>query len=515
MFNDPTSPTLPVGSPRLDTPASGTKSVRVEGHQPPVKAQELFALLRTSALVDPAPLQSVQEKIQRHPELDAQGLAQWLVKAKVLTSWQAGRLLKGHPEGFFLGLYKLLSRIGKGGMGVVYLAEHTRMRRRAAIKIMPPNMLTCPERLRLFFRESELIAALDHPHVVRAYDFNNEGARHYLVMEYIEGSTLEDVVRLGGPLPCNVAAEYIRQAADGLSHANERGLIHRDIKPANLMLDKDGTVKILDMGLGLVNRRGETTTDLGMVGTPDYMAPEQALDSAHVDARADIYSLGCTLYYLLTGRPPFAGESAREVLLAHQAGQVMPIQSVRADVGDDLARILARMMSKYPRDRYPNAAAVRGALAALAKPTMTHVDTLPTSKTGGKVLIADDDAVTRRTLERQLQKAGYEVIVAADGRQAIDRFRPDLAACLFDLNMPGATGLECLRVAQARQSDVPVILISSATEVGDAVAAMRDGAFDYLVKPCRVRHVLARLDEAIQARRKKTEDAATLKSLCE
>lgn len=131
------------------------------------------------------------------------------------------------------------------------------------------------------------------------------------------------------------------------------------------------------------------------------------------------------------------------------------------------------------------------------------------------MLIADDDAVTRRTLERQLQKAGYEVIVVADGRQAIDRFRPDLAACLFDLNMPGATGLECLRVAQARQSDVPVILISSATEVGDAVAAMRDGAFDYLVKPCRVRHVLARLEEAIQARRKRTEDAATLKSLCE
>jgi DNA-binding NtrC family response regulator len=192
---------------------------------------------------------------------------------------------------------------------------------------------------------------------------------------------------------------------------------------------------------------------------------------------------------------------------------VVSVQELNPEVSDDLARIISRMMAKYPRDRFPTATAVRGALAGLAKPTMSQE--LPSISEGRKILIADDDAVTRRTIQRQLEKAGYEVVVAEDGRQAIDRFTPDLAACLFDLNMPKATGLECLRIAQARCPDIPVLLISSATEVGDAVAAMRDGAFDYLVKPCRVKHILSRVEEAIQARRKKVEEATALSKLRE
>lgn len=319
---------------------------------------------------------------QLRQELEAAGLdidnpqavAAALVDRGVLTSWQAEKLLQGKHKGFFLGSYRLLRPLGKGGMGAVFLAQHEMMRRQCAIKVLPQTQIDKHSSvLERFYVEAQAVASLDHQNIVRAYDVSKEVKDnkeiHYLVMEFVEGQDAQAMVQENGPLDYVKAAEIIRQTANGLAHAHENGLIHRDIKPANLLIDKKGIVKILDLGLArfhddsgaasLTAAHNET-----VLGTADYLSPEQALNSHNVDPRTDVYSLGCTAYFLLTGHPPFPDGSVAQRLVAHQVKQPKPIVEERPDAPPELTGIIGKMMAKIPDDRFQNATEVATILAA-------------------------------------------------------------------------------------------------------------------------------------------------------
>ncbi|MFZ5828815.1 MAG: protein kinase domain-containing protein [Planctomycetota bacterium] len=297
---------------------------------------------------------------------EAEALADRIVAENLVTRWQADRLLEGRYRGFSLGKYRLLDHLGRGGMSTVYLAEHTLMQRRVAIKVLPKERVEDSSYLARFYREAQAAASLDHRNIVRAYDVDNDNGVHYLVMEYVEGRDLQQTVKQEGPLEYDKAAEFIRQAAVGLSHAHEAGLIHRDIKPANLLVDLKNTVKILDLGLArfTADQQASLTVayDENVLGTADYLAPEQAIDSHGVDARADIYSLGCSLYYLLTGHPPFAEGTLPQRLMMHQKQPPPSIHLDRPDAPQDLVDICLKMMAKKPAVRYQTARDVAHAL---------------------------------------------------------------------------------------------------------------------------------------------------------
>jgi serine/threonine protein kinase len=297
---------------------------------------------------------------------DQQHLADLMIEARLLTRWQADKLLAGKHKGFRLGKYKLLDQIGKGGMSSVYLAEHMLMKRPVAIKVLPQNRVQDSSYLERFRLEARAVAKLDDPNIVRAYDIDNEGNIHYIVMEYVDGEDLHQAVSRRGPLDYDTAADYIAQAANGLQHAHIQGLVHRDIKPANFLVDRHQTVKLLDLGLAKLIEDEFTSLTLAneenVLGTADYLAPEQALNSHEADSRADIYSLGCTMYFLLTGRPPFPEGSISERLLKHQTATPESLFRLRPDAPIRLVEICERMMAKKPEDRYQSAGEVAGLL---------------------------------------------------------------------------------------------------------------------------------------------------------
>ncbi len=260
---------------------------------------------------------------------DGEQLAKELVKQKKLTKYQAEQIYAGKGKTLVLGNYVVLDKLGQGGMGMVLKAEHKRMKRLVAIKVMSPAAVQTPDALKRFHREVEAAAKLRHPNIVAADDADEAKGTHFLVMEYVDGSDLAVRVKKQGPLPIEQAIRCIIQAARGLEFAHEQGVIHRDIKPANLLMDAKGNVKILDMGLARIDgaiggsSEGAGLTNTGTImGTVDYMSPEQAMDTKHADARSDIYSLGCSLYYLLTGKVVYDGDTMMKKLMAHQNGAI-------------------------------------------------------------------------------------------------------------------------------------------------------------------------------------------------
>jgi serine/threonine protein kinase len=268
-----------------------------------------------------------------------------------------------------LGQYELLDKLGEGGMGQVFKARHRLMGRVVALKVVHAKCLDRPDALERFGREIRALAQLDHPNIVRAEYADEVDGTHFLVMEYVPGRDLAGLVRERGPMPVGQACDYVRQAALALQHAHERGLVHRDIKPSNVLVTLDGQVKLLDLGLALLREEqpaGEGLTATGqLMGTYDYMAPEQWDNTHAVDIRADLYSLGCTLYFLLAGRPPFGAPeyaSATRKMKAHATEPVPPIQRQRPDVPDALPAVLRRLLAKSPADRYATPAEVAAAL---------------------------------------------------------------------------------------------------------------------------------------------------------
>jgi serine/threonine protein kinase len=265
--------------------------------------------------------------------------------------------------------YEILEKLGEGGMGVVYKARHVALDRIVALKVISRALLANPSALARFRREARAAARLSHANLVTVHDAGASGDDHFLVMEYVAGIDLAQCLAQRGALPPREACDYIRQAALGLEHAHERGLVHRDIKPSNLLVAPDGTVKLVDLGLALIRpgaadlaANDTLTQEGGFMGTPDYVAPEQALDPHAADIRADIYSLGCTLYHLVTGRPPFPGGSFAQKLLRHQQEEPAPFKPAA------VLKIVRTMMAKKAADRYQTPGAVAEALASLTRP---------------------------------------------------------------------------------------------------------------------------------------------------
>jgi serine/threonine protein kinase len=323
-----------------------------------------------SGLLQRSQVEEFQSTLNGHAPTTPHDLAKALIHHGMLTRFQAEKLLSGRWRGFVIaGKYRLLERLGAGGMGAVYLCEHVHMGRRVALKVLPIAQSVDPACLARFYREARAAARLDHPNIVRAHDIDCEDKLHFLVLEYVDGCNLHEFVRRNGVLCPFRAADYIRQAALGLQQAHEAGLVHRDIKPGNLLLDRQGVVKVLDMGLARFFNEDSNAYvkeyETGfIIGTADYLAPEQVVDS-RVDIRADIYSLGGTLYYLLVGKSPFQDGTASQKMIWQQVRQPKPVRNIRPEVPAALADVLDKMMAKEPSRRYQAPIEVANALAPL------------------------------------------------------------------------------------------------------------------------------------------------------
>lgn len=318
---------------------------------------------------------------------DALALARELVRVKKLTPFQANRLYAEKPAPLVLGNYVLLEKIGSGGMGKVYKAQHRRMKRVVAVKVLSATGLQSENIVKRFLREAEAAAKLSHPNIVAAYDADEIDGVPFLAMEYVEGQDLAAVVKSSGPMSAETALDCLLQAAKGLEHAHRQGLVHRDIKPANLLLDVKRTIKILDMGLarfygseGSALAAGEAAgiTQAGsLVGTVDFMSPEQAIDSRSADHRSDIYSLGATLYFLLIGRPMYESPTLMGRLLEHRDSAIPLICTLRPDVPPQIDRMFRRMVAKQKSDRYPSMTELIQDLSKW-RDLSTSTDALPT-----------------------------------------------------------------------------------------------------------------------------------------
>jgi outer membrane biosynthesis protein TonB len=337
--------------------------------------------VQTSNLLEADQLAAAREAAQGAD--DPRTLARLLVQKGLLTRWQAGQLLVGRHS-FFLGKYKLIDLLGRGGMGNVFLAQHTMMNRTVAVKMISRQLSQDPASRERFVEEARAIAALDHPNIVHAYTIDSEDDRYYLVLEYVEGQDLQRMVDAQGPLDYERAADFVRQAADGLTHAHSKGMVHRDIKPSNLLVSPQGVVKILDMGMARLAERdpqvagnGAAPQDERVLGSVDYMAPEQGVQGPEMDHRADIYSLGCTLHYLLTGTPPFPEGTLPERILKHQTQDPPSILLKRPGAPRDLVRICEKMMAKNPADRFQSAAEASRLLAAWRPPPQRVLKAVP------------------------------------------------------------------------------------------------------------------------------------------
>jgi serine/threonine-protein kinase len=335
--------------------------------------KDFVDLLRKSGLAEKKAIDNVVASLGTLDAALTNDVTAAFIDAKLITTWHLKQLLKGKHKGFFLERYKLLNELGKGGMSSVYLAEHTGMHLPVAIKVLPVKRVDEKSYLDRFKREAKASFKLRHSHIAGATAFEHTGDLWYIVLDYIEGEDLHQKVKKSGPLPVRDAVEYIRQAACGLQYAHEEGFVHRDIKPANLMLDKKGTVKILDLGLALGaddDKEGGLTQQHGekVLGTADYLAPEQSKNSQSADPRSDIYALGCTLYYLIVGRAPFAKGSVIERIKAHwnepAPNPLDELEQPPADLDSALIDLYFRMMEKHPDARPQTAGEVAGQLDA-------------------------------------------------------------------------------------------------------------------------------------------------------
>ncbi len=362
----------------------------------PATNDELLDFVLKSGVVEEPRLKTYTARLKAEPGAmpdSPEELAGVLIRDGLLTGFQAEQLLQGKWKRFSLGKYKVLEKLGTGGMGTVFLCEHKLMKRRVAVKVLPVAKAQDEASLQRFYREARAVAAVDHPNLVRAYDIDEDDGLHFLVMEYVDGINLHDLVKRHGKLDLLRACHYMYGSAIGLHHAHEMGLVHRDIKPANILVDRSGVVKILDMGLARFFNPDEDDLltkkfDESVLGTADYLAPEQAIDSSMVDIRADIYGLGGTFYYLLTGSPPFPDGTVAQKLLWHQTKDPKPVREYRPEMPPELDAIVLKMMAKEANDRYQTPEELIHALApwvqtAIGPPPENEMPQLSLASQGG------------------------------------------------------------------------------------------------------------------------------------
>jgi response regulator RpfG family c-di-GMP phosphodiesterase/serine/threonine protein kinase len=486
-------------------------------------AQEFLHYLAESRLFTTAELDAL---LRENPGLDeggASALIETLVGQGRLNDFQVSRLVAGHTFGLVLGHYRLIGRLGSGGMGVVYKAEHIHMHRTVALKLLAAEDDGSSVFLQRFSSEMQALAVLRHPNIVLAFDAGEVEvpgsagkSLRYLVMEYVTGHNLEQLVQDEGPLSIRAACQYVRQAAEGLRHAHEHGLVHRDIKPSNLLVTPQEQVKILDFGLARLCRR-RCTEAHALLGTVDYMAPEQARDARTVDIRADIYALGGVLYWLLTGQKPFPGDRAPlEAMLARQHESPAPLRRVRSEVPGELEGIVAQMMAPEPNDRYPTPLAVITALNAFldrsqargshagvltehgprAADTLFDIDISQTApcaadppRLAHTVLVVSADPAYRSQCRDALEGYGIECLGAQSADEVLDWLtRAPCDLLLIDADLPGGEAAElCRRMrAEPPAPHVKSILVAPA----DASVPCPDAPADDFVDPAASPHEL-------------------------
>lgn len=367
-------------------------------------SEKLVELVEKSQLAEPEKLESALETIRasRDGELpsDPEVLAKLLQDQDIVTAWHCDKLLNGKYKGFFLGKHKLLGHIGSGGMSSVYLAEHMKMRDLRAIKVLPQSKLGKSSYLQRFQQEAKAIASLNHPNIVRAHDIDNQGDTHYIVMEYVDGDDLQTIVKKKGPLGFEDVANYMAQAARGLQHAHDVGLIHRDVKPANVLINSKGAVKLLDLGLALFTNDEDASLTMDfndkVLGTADYLAPEQALNSHKVDHRADLYGLGCTMYFLLTGKAPFPEGTIAQRIAKHQKEMPKEIRKIRPECPGELEGICWKLLQKDPKFRYVSATQAAEVLEAWrAKYRAAKLAGVGAGGGNSSVSLGDEDGIRR------------------------------------------------------------------------------------------------------------------------
>ncbi|MFM9966191.1 MAG: serine/threonine-protein kinase [Planctomycetaceae bacterium] len=454
-----------------------------------------------------------------------------------LTAFQAEAVFDGRLSSLQIGNYDVLDRLGSGGMGTVYKARHRRMKRIVAIKVLALSLSENKTFVQRFQREVETAARLTHPNIVTAHDADVCDAGHYLVMEFVAGTDLDRLVRTRGPLSPKLAATMILQAARGLDYAHSQGVIHRDVKPANLLIDGSGTLKITDLGLArctdLLSEAASDECSLtkhgGILGTVDFMSPEQAFNPSRVDHRADIYSLGCTLFYLVMGRPPYGGETPMETLLLHKQDQIPSLLNLHADMPYELDDLYKRMLAKRPAERFDSMAQVvrgleRSGLALSEPDLQTELQrmlspdpsssppesALPSARDAGasavshrtrgslKVLISDGSLTARVHVRNTLTSLGFTQLTdVSDGALAVEA----LAAQQFDLvvtglNLSRIDGQELIEHIRRSPSscNTPILLVTTESALAKLQTLRRAGVSAIIDKSFRINEVRAVLD---------------------
>jgi len=404
-----------------------------------------------------------------------------------------------------LGRFTLVHNLGRGAVGTVHQAWDTRLGRWVAIKIIHTGAAD-PEDLERFRQEASVVASLDHPNIAPIYDVLDAGGRLAIVMKFIDGKTLDAkyLADPAKPAPIDQVVRAVRDAAFGVGYAHGRGFVHRDLKPANLMVGSDSRLYVLDFGMAKVLTRPDGLTDLGRrLGTPAFMSPEQAMGLARdVDARSDVFSLGSTLWMLLTGHPPFQGRSGIEVVRAILRDPTPSVRAARADVPEDIEVVLRCAMEKERDGRYPTAVELAGAL----NECLLAIETAAENKARGEpigipgipntVLMVEDEPGVVQLVRQALSKDGLEIVHFADGAAALARaeeMKPGVV--LLDVNLPGASGWEILEKLRSLVSydQIPILMVTGMSGEENVVRGFQLGADDYIVKPFSVAVLRARV----------------------